>query len=398
MAHERTEIDLGPGLTVLTGPNNSGKSAVVEGLRCLASNPAPKHFIRHGASRARVEALLDNGFRVAWVRSKTSAIYEVWAPGADGPETYAKFGRRPPGDVLDLLKLDPVELETGQEIDVHLGNQREPVFLLNQPPSAAAAFFAASTESVHLLAMQNLLKRKTLEAKRDEAAHARRMEDIARDLDRLGGLPDLALDLELANAQRDRLDRLEGLLPGLEAAISARLDLESDLQRLQQAAKAVRGLGEPPGLWPARPLEQILDQGRGLEKKQARARALSAGLEALAPPPDLFPTTALAQAAAAGRELRAGLGRFKAQDRVLDGLQQAPTLFETARLKDLALELSRCAGRIAGLGAGLEACGRDIGSLRRRIEKRLAEIGACPTCGSRMDLGRFLDGEGHVCS
>ncbi|MDD4952968.1 MAG: AAA family ATPase, partial [Desulfovibrionaceae bacterium] len=100
MAHERTELDLGPGLTVLTGPNNSGKSAVVEGLRCLASNPAPKYFIRHGASRARVEALLDNGFRVAWVRSKTSAIYEVWAPGADGPETYAKFGRRPPGDVL----------------------------------------------------------------------------------------------------------------------------------------------------------------------------------------------------------------------------------------------------------------------------------------------------------
>jgi exonuclease SbcC len=30
MAHKETELELGPGVTVLTGPNNSGKSAVVE--------------------------------------------------------------------------------------------------------------------------------------------------------------------------------------------------------------------------------------------------------------------------------------------------------------------------------------------------------------------------------
>ncbi len=50
MAHGRTVIDLPPGLTALTGPNNSGKSAVVEALRCLTENPPPKHCIRHGAA------------------------------------------------------------------------------------------------------------------------------------------------------------------------------------------------------------------------------------------------------------------------------------------------------------------------------------------------------------
>ncbi|MEF2143934.1 MAG: AAA family ATPase, partial [Desulfovibrionaceae bacterium] len=36
-AHKHTELALGPGVTVLTGPNNSGKSAIVEALRCLAT-------------------------------------------------------------------------------------------------------------------------------------------------------------------------------------------------------------------------------------------------------------------------------------------------------------------------------------------------------------------------
>ena len=54
MAHERTELELGPGVTVLTGPNNTGKSAIVEALRCVATNPTPKYYIRHGAKEARV--------------------------------------------------------------------------------------------------------------------------------------------------------------------------------------------------------------------------------------------------------------------------------------------------------------------------------------------------------
>jgi predicted ATP-dependent endonuclease of OLD family len=39
MAHEDTDLELGPGVTVLTGPNSSGKSAVVEALRSVAQNP-----------------------------------------------------------------------------------------------------------------------------------------------------------------------------------------------------------------------------------------------------------------------------------------------------------------------------------------------------------------------
>src|SRR5512147_2753176 len=106
MAHRHTVLELGPGVTVLTGPNNVGKSAVVEAIRSVAQNPAPEHVIRHGAGQAVVRVELDSGEIIEWVRKKASAVYRLYRPatasgppradagGAEGePEVYAKFGR-----------------------------------------------------------------------------------------------------------------------------------------------------------------------------------------------------------------------------------------------------------------------------------------------------------------
>jgi exonuclease SbcC len=188
MAHEHTELELGPGVTALTGANNTGKSAIVEALRCVTTNPAPSHCIRHGAKEARVTVVMDDGARVVWIRKKRSAGYEITLPGRDEPEEpFWKLQGKVPDEVRALLRLDLVELETGEPVDVHLGNQREPVFLLNRPDSNVAAFFAASTESAHLLAMQNALKARTTEAKRRERELEARQERIEAELDALAG-------------------------------------------------------------------------------------------------------------------------------------------------------------------------------------------------------------------
>ena len=101
MAHSHTELEFGPGMTVLTGPNNSGKSAIVEALRCVATNPAPYNFIRHGAKEARVVVELDSGHKVEWLRRKAYAMYYLHAPGEEEPREYAKFGRTPPEEILE---------------------------------------------------------------------------------------------------------------------------------------------------------------------------------------------------------------------------------------------------------------------------------------------------------
>jgi DNA repair ATPase RecN len=80
MAHQHTVLELGPGVTVLTGPNNVGKSAVVEAIRSVAQNPAPEHVVRHGARQALVRVELDSGEVIEWVRKKSNAVYRLYRP------------------------------------------------------------------------------------------------------------------------------------------------------------------------------------------------------------------------------------------------------------------------------------------------------------------------------
>jgi DNA repair protein RecN (Recombination protein N) len=56
---ESAEIELGPGLTALTGETGAGKSLMVDALLLLAGGRADAGMIRHGAERAEVAAEFD---------------------------------------------------------------------------------------------------------------------------------------------------------------------------------------------------------------------------------------------------------------------------------------------------------------------------------------------------
>lgn len=54
------------GLTVITGPNNSGKSAVLRALRGVFTNAPAGSYIRHGAGFLTVDLTFDDGQTVTW--------------------------------------------------------------------------------------------------------------------------------------------------------------------------------------------------------------------------------------------------------------------------------------------------------------------------------------------
>jgi DNA repair protein RecN (Recombination protein N) len=56
---DELELDLGPGLTVITGETGAGKSIIVEALGLLRGGRASAELIRAGRDEARVEAIID---------------------------------------------------------------------------------------------------------------------------------------------------------------------------------------------------------------------------------------------------------------------------------------------------------------------------------------------------
>lgn len=431
MAHVHTELELGPGVTVLTGPNNTGKSAVVEALRCVATNPTPNHVIRHGAKEARVGVEMDDGTKVVWVRTKRWAMYELWNPGAEEPEEYHKLQRKVPEDIQKILRMNQVDLETSSRpVDIHIGNQREPVFLLNRPDSDAAAFFAASTESAHLLAMQDLLKMQVRERKREAEALGADIERIKNDMSQLEPLPSLELRIEEARDLETKAVRLEQELPALEGVLAQGRSLNATLTTRKNAATVLLRAEIPPQLAEtrqlagtlaaldraacqlktaqstsgaldplkslplpentallARAVDEITTTGRNLRRVEGQDTVLAT----LEDPPALEKTMALSEFMDAYIALQYRAARLGRWSDALHDVTEPPTLESGAGLRSLLSGMHDLTDRIQVLDTSLGDLETDLRNVVDKLTERINGLGRCPTCGQDMTAADFLD-------
>lgn len=353
MAHEHTELELGQGVTVLSGPNNSGKSAIVEALRCVATNPPNDCFIRHGAKEARVEVELDDGTRVIWGRKPRSAWYELYPAGADAeaePVTFHKMGRgKVPEEIEECLRLSLVSLDDGGSaaVDVHLGNQREPVFLLGGKGSEIAAFFAASSESAHLLKMQELLANRRIIATRDRRAVVDHMDRLADRLDELASLPDVTRAMDAARATEARVAAAEASLPPLERTAASLADLRRKTQTQTHRVAALAALQPPPPLTPVDGLARWLDRNSRTAAALRSARTRVDALAPLMPPPALHPAAPLASLLARLNRLQASAAGQNARSKALESLEAPPALHNTPLLSQVLQKAVDIRGYIA---------------------------------------------------
>lgn len=386
MAHKDTDLELGPGVTVLTGPNNSGKSAVVEALRSVAQNPAPQHVIRHGASRAVVRVELDSDEAVEWVRSRNNTVYQRFqadqnSTGADDtPEVYAKFGRTPPEDIRRLLRLDLVETESGA-VDIHIGNQRYPIFLLDQTGSQAASFFAASTEAEYLLRIQQALKTKNDRTRSRRKELLQECVALEEALGLYQPLEDLDPALSATEELHARLVALQKALPflsrtievlqetGLQqarkmacAAVLQELfplphlqeakglelslhDLEASLLQLglvQDNATVLAHLSNPPEVQHTTRLDALIGTLDAARTTLACRHRAGTALEPLEPPPALYEIRKLEEKVASLDQLGSSRNRATTVEQVLEAIKAPPETHAMAPLQTLVEQWTTC--------------------------------------------------------
>lgn len=95
--HTKTTVDLAP-ITVVVGPSDVGKSAVIRAIRWVMTNkPLGDAFIRHGEKSVTVRLKVDGQ---TITRSKGSEnLYKL------GEKEFKAFKDQPPTDVTELLNL-----------------------------------------------------------------------------------------------------------------------------------------------------------------------------------------------------------------------------------------------------------------------------------------------------
>lgn len=127
---KKTELEV-KGLTVITGENSIGKSALARAFNGVFTNLRGNAHVRNGESHSSVSVAFEDGNEVLWEKGKKVNKYLV-----NGKEI-AKVGSGVPDEVKDL-GVRAVEVD-GKDLYPQMAKQFQSIFLIDLPPSALSS-------------------------------------------------------------------------------------------------------------------------------------------------------------------------------------------------------------------------------------------------------------------
>ncbi len=281
MSHARTVIEPADGLTVLVGPNNCGKSAVVAALQILCHNETSTYVMRHGERECSVTVETSEGQVVQWRRRKSPAYF------VDGVELSRLERSEVPDEVMRALRLAKVSSDGSREFDVHFGEQKSPVFLLDQSGSHAAQFFASSSDAASLVEMQKLHQQKMSDARKERIRLDAEAERLARDLAILTEADPIGVSMQEAEAQFGALERRSAGVVQLTGDLRFLNAANGKLEHRGAEASALVLVRPPPTLESTEPLARLVGQLIQTTAEQRCQAALAAAIVQLRPAPAL---------------------------------------------------------------------------------------------------------------
>ena len=202
MSHKRTVIELAEGLTLLTGENNCGKSAVAIALEAVGDQtPRSKPFmLRHGEKEAKVILEVENEdgmHTIEWRRKEKTQGWSIDNLGSD---------RGKPDNLDNVLRLPEIESETGNhKFKLHIASQKDPIFLLDDPGSRAAEFFAGSGDAGYLISMQNKHRGRGREKRNRKGFLKTEIKKLESQLKTLEPVPSIRKDVDEAKKKEAEL-------------------------------------------------------------------------------------------------------------------------------------------------------------------------------------------------
>lgn len=404
-SHERTVLDLSPGLNVIVGPSDQGKSAIIRALRWVLYNePRGTDFIQAGANFARVTLFMDDGVVVRRERSLSGRNrYYLQEPGKE-EKVFEGFGWEVPPEIAAATGAARLFWDEGRGIELNVSRQLEGPFLLMEN-GAVKARAVGMLGGVHILDaaqedVQSDLRRRLQEEKKGKQELLALEEELKR-FENLPLLEERLLALEALRAEIERLGAVYGELTRLAEEIAAcrremaaqekLLRLLAPLSRAEALFAELESLAEElaflkelegeiaAGKKGVAKAEEIISQTLGLEE----AARLVASLESL--------RQELWQLAEVAQELRSCRAALLEAEKLLAKTASCPQLAEELEiLQELSQELkelSRLAGEWQELKKSYEAAekaaaayGQEFEAKKKLYEEALRAAGRCPVC------------------
>lgn len=226
-SHRDSSFNFDPGVNVIVGPSDSGKSAIIRALRWLATNrPAGDAFRSWGSGKAAtiVSAVVD-GSEIHRRRGNTKNAYLIIG---EEDKAFTAFGQDVPEEIRELLDLS----------DVNWQLQHDSSYLLSASPGDVARTLneAADLEVIdHTLA--NLTSR-TRQAISDESRFETRVSNLEKELNELDWLDDAEKELKALEQLWNEAVELEEVVESMQQVLNTIEGNEKEIQEVNELASA----------------------------------------------------------------------------------------------------------------------------------------------------------------
>lgn len=243
-SHVDTQFDLSPGLNIITGPSDAGKTAVIRALRWVAlGEPSGDSFVNEAVGFAQVEIRTEQ-HSITKTRKGAKTSYDI-----DGC-IYEKA--EVPIEVTEILGIERVYFGDFETV-LQVAFQLDAPFLLSESPSAGAKVLG---KLAHAEVVDHALKASAetiYAARRDKAAAETQLAEITATLSQFEytSLPEMGERLQqcealLASMQRfrEQVALLQQLQARFKDAGAKKRTAEEVLLRLSEVPQLQKRLSQ----------------------------------------------------------------------------------------------------------------------------------------------------------
>jgi DNA repair protein RecN (Recombination protein N) len=370
---EELTLELGPGLTVLTGETGAGKSLLLGAITMLAGQRVGSELVRAGASEAQVEATLSSPALLARAR-------ELGLAGDDDEEVLVSrsLSREGRGKVLVNGRLATVTLLAellGDSLEITSQGEHQRLMRADAQAELLDAFAdlqAARGEVTELHRRWRELALAIAARRRDREALARREDQLRFELEQIDKIAPKPGELDALGVELRRLGHVDRLAHAAATALE-QLDGDPGARALLAAARAtLRGVSElDPEL--AEPNAALARAGLELDEAVSLLERYAASVEA-----DPRRLAVVEERLADLKRLQSRYGS-EIEDILAYRARAADELAGVQGGEERTAELER---ELAALGESLERAGRTLtrgreaaaAELERAVAAELAEL------------------------
>lgn len=384
------------GFTVVTGQNNSGKSAFVRAIKGVFTNAAPGPLVRHGEAHLTVTLRFDDGSTVKWEKGwekpgqKGGTVNRYTING----KVYDKVGSSPPEELYQLLQVGPVEVGT-QKLWPQIADQFDGVLFLVGSTGSNIAEAVADVERVGKI--NSALRLAESDNRSTRSKLKVRREDLKESKDRVASFSDLDTHLATVSAIQEQSVRLQEIHNHLTQVKGIR----SRMSTVKESLDALEGLStidlpERDTVARVEKVRNALGRSRSLHTRLSQALQETAFLEGVGSVP--LPGKEATEATKALRERIRKMGDLRvrvrqAQQAVsrMEGVQEValPDMARALKVKNtldktrvLQSRISQASQEVENLGESLNQTQSKLLEVKRGIKEMIGDKGECPLCGA----------------